>query len=109
MNGFRDPDPMQLETFGDVLVFRPRLETELVVRAAAERHLRARFNVGIYHDKDAINAILQHNFAFYAELLERILPGIASMQFFKFVLYQFDQYVEVARLQREGQLGQVED
>ena len=58
MNGFANPEPMYLESFGGVEVFRPRLTTELEVRAAAERHLRLRFNTGRYFDKDEINAIL---------------------------------------------------
>lgn len=109
MNGFRNPALIYMERFGDILVFRPRLETELEVRAAAEQHLRVRFNVGRYADKNEINAILHYNFAFYASLLERVLPPIASIHFLKFVLFQFEQYTKVDRSQREGQLRQAED
>ncbi len=109
MNGFHDPDRMYMERFGDIHVFRPRLETELEVRAEAEQHLRARFNIGRYDNKNEINAILHHNFAFYSGLLDQVLPGIASIHFLKFVLFHFDQYTQVDRLQREEQLDREED
>lgn len=100
---------MYLEAFGSVEVFRPRLQTEFEVRAAAETHLRARFEPGTYHDKDQINSILQYNFAFYASLLDQTLPAISSVDFLKFVLFQFDLYTQVDQLQRGSQLNQRED
>lgn len=100
---------MYLETFGDVEVFRPRLVTELEVRAAAERHLRSRFNVGRYREKDEINSILQHNFAFYCGVLEQLLPRIASIHFLKFVLFQFEQYTRVDRLHGRRELNHAQD
>jgi hypothetical protein len=109
MNGFANPEPMYLESFGGVEVFRPRLATELEVRAAAERHLRLRFNTGRYFDKDEINAILRHNFAFYCGVLEEVLPQIASIQFLEFVLFQFEQYTRVDQLQRNGGLSLAQD
>lgn len=41
MNGFYVPDQMYLEDFGGEQIFRPRLPTELAVRAEAEIHLRS--------------------------------------------------------------------
>lgn len=109
MNGFRYPERMYLEAFGDVEVFRPRLEAEFEVRAAAERHLRARFDTGEYRDKDDINLILQHNFGFYSSLLEQLLPPIASIDFLKFVLFQFELYTQVDQLQRIARLNRSQD
>jgi hypothetical protein len=109
MNGFANPERMYLEAFGEVEIFRPRLAAELEVRAAAEKHLRRRFEVGIYSDKDQINTILQHNFAFYRDVLEEVIPQIASIHFLKFVLYQFEQYARVDQLQRNGVLNRDRD
>lgn len=44
-----------------MLIFRPRLVTELRIRAAAERQLRTEFDPGKYYDQHEINSILMRN------------------------------------------------
>lgn len=109
MNGFYVPDQMYLEDFGGEQIFRPRLPTELAVRAEAEIHLRSSFDVGRYFSDDEINSILQHNFSFYSNILDELLPQISSIDLLKFVLFQFELYTRIDRLQRERLLNPIQD
>lgn len=105
---FYEPERMYLERFNEVLIFRPRLTTELELRAQAEAHLRASFAVKRYESRDEINSILQHQFSFYTNLLEELLPSVSSLHFLRFVLYQFDLYARIDRLHKDGALSDPE-
>lgn len=86
---------MNLEHIDGMPIFRPRHHSELAVRTDAERNLRSVFAPAIYADRDSVNRILQHQFAFYDSLLKSLLPQIASRHFMEFVLTQYDQSVEL--------------
>lgn len=83
------------EVFGGTALYRPNLQAELAVRQEAEAALRKDVKVGIYTKKDDINAILQKHFAFYDEMLKRVIPQIASLAVMDFVLVQYDISFEV--------------
>lgn len=102
-------DGMYLESIGGIQIFRPRASSELDMRMASERHLRSRFVVKKYDTKEAINSILQHQFAFYSNELEKLLPVAASHHFLEFVLYQFDLATQIEQLYKDGKLSTAED
>ena len=84
---------------------RPGWLAELATRAKAEKHLRARYSPGTVTDKHKINEILHHQFAFYAETLNRVLPPVASQEFLELLLYQYDKSAEVDLLAKGGKLS----
>jgi hypothetical protein len=100
---------MNIQTFGGIRIFRPRLETELEVRQELSAHLRSQFLVGRYTGKSEINAILQHIFSFYGGLLSEALPPVASTHLLDFLLHQYDLYSDIEQLYKQRTLDPDED
>lgn len=99
---------MEFEAFGDLQVFRPRASVEREIRYASEAHLRSRIPVGRYVKKEEINRIVQHQFKFYSDLLNELLPAVASRDFLEFVLNEFETASKIEQLQRTGRLTENE-
>jgi hypothetical protein len=97
------------ERFGGVEVFRPGWTATIALRNEAEAHFRAKFKPGTYVGRDAVNNTLQHHFAFYAQKLGQILPGIASRDYLEFVLFQYERSSVVESLEKKGQLKEHEE
>jgi hypothetical protein len=95
---------MDLESFSEVSIFRPRAVSELALRTGAEAHLRAKYRVGRYSDPAIINEILKYQFAYYEDILAQLLPPIASRQLLHFLLFQYDQTAEIDRIYKGGKL-----
>jgi hypothetical protein len=104
-----EPNGMYMESIGGIQIFRPRSSSEWDIRIASERHLRSRFTIRKYDNKDDINSILQHQFAFYSNELGKLLPVVASRDFLEFVLFQFDLATQIEQLYKEGELSKAED
>lgn len=98
------PDQMYFEQIGGVRIFRPRASHEIEVRTQAEQNLRSAYEVGKYTDRDGINQILHHQYAFFTNLLEQVLPQIASLDFLIFVLAEYEGTAKIDRLYKSGDL-----
>lgn len=92
------------EVFGGTAIYRPTPESELAVRQEAEAALRKDVAAGTYTKKDEINAILQKHFAFYDEMLKKVIPQIASLAVMDFVLGQYDISFEVNKKYDKAQI-----
>ena len=53
-------------------------------------HLRSKYQQGESRGRDDVNEILQHHLAFFADRLTPVLTKLASLEFMKFVLAQYD-------------------
>jgi hypothetical protein len=86
---------MNIETYGGVQIFRPSFENEAVIRQRARSHLRARFSPGEYRGAEFANAVIQHQFQFYDQLLQAFIPKLVSREAAEFLLFQFDQATRI--------------
>jgi hypothetical protein len=59
--------------------------------APTKAHLLSQFPLGEYSGKHAVNAIIQHQFAYYDERLRRVIQSLASRDAAEFLLTQYDQ------------------
>lgn len=100
-----DTPSLNFEEIGGIEIFRPRYPTEVEVRTEAERHLRCEFSVGRHTDGETINRILQYQFAFYTHFLDQLLPILASLDFLKFLLAEYDKTSEIDGLYKNNQLN----
>lgn len=96
---------MQLHTISGIEVFRPRLDTESLIRREAERHLRDGYSCGTYSDPAKINGILQHQFGFFHRLLGERLPDLASRHIVEFLLHQYGQTSKIELQYKKGNLS----
>jgi hypothetical protein len=79
------------EQFGDVRIFRPSHGTESFIRRRGRAHLFSRFSPGEYRGAEAANAVIQHQFKFYENLLQPMIPQLASRGAAEFLLFQYDE------------------
>src|ERR1039458_1047450 len=79
------------EQFGDVRIFRPSHGTESFIRRRARNHLLSRFSPGEYRGAEAANAVIQHQFKFYENMLQPMVPQLASRGAAEFLLFQYDE------------------
>lgn len=100
---------MNSELFGNVRIFRPSVISNMKMREEAEGNLRSKFSEGIYTNSQDINSILQHQFKFYSQILEKIIQHIASRHFMEFILFQFDQATLVDDMYKSKTLSAEED
>jgi len=91
--------------FAGVPIYNPKSSSEVKVRIEAERNLRSKYQQGKYSDPDVINSILQHQFTFYNEKLEKLISKIASRHFMEFILFQFDQASNIENIFKQGNLS----
>lgn len=96
---------MNIKHIGGVALFRPRMESEILARREAERHLREGYASGTYDDPKKVNEILQHQFAHFYNLLHSEVPKTASRHLMEFVLAQYDAAAKIEHLQRNDQLS----
>jgi hypothetical protein len=97
---------MNFRPFGGIRIFRPQDESEIALRIKAEQNLRSKYSVGVYTNKDTINEILRHQFAFYSKILAETIPSIASLHFVDFLLFQYGEASKVEfTLYRGGKLN----
>ena len=82
---------MQTESFGPARILRPSAEMAMVIRAEARAHMLEKFQIGTYTDSAKANAILQHQYDFYARRLQHAVSRIAGRDSLEFVLFQYDQ------------------
>lgn len=82
---------MQVELLGPARIIKPSAEMTMVIRAEARAHMLGRFQVGTYTDSTAANAILQHQYDFYAGRLLHTVSRIAGRDSLEFALTQYDQ------------------
>lgn len=99
---------MHLERFNDVEIFRPRLTSELEIEAASESHLRSKFAVKKYIDRDEVNSIIKHQYSFYSGILGELLPSVASRHLMEFLLHEYDQYSKINQRHQAGLLSEEE-
>jgi hypothetical protein len=86
---------MRTEQFGPVRLIRWSWEVERRLRAEAREHLLKKFQVGTYDDPVLANAILQHQFEFYAGRLEQAVDLIANRDALEFVLTQYEMAASI--------------
>lgn len=77
--------------FGAARLLRPPVGLLSAIRSDARNHLLRRFAPGSYADSAKINAIIQHQFAFYDGHLRRMLAPMASRDAAEFFLFQYDE------------------
>jgi hypothetical protein len=86
---------MRTEQFGPVRLIRWSWDVERRLRAEAREHLLKKFQVGTYDDPVMANAILQHQFEFYADRLERAVDILANRDGLEFVLTQYEMAASI--------------
>ncbi len=86
---------MRLESFGKARIFRWSPEIEQGMRSAARDHLLKKFRTGEYRDPAIANAIIQHQFAFFADRLPALVPKFAGRSALEFVLNQYEESTEI--------------
>lgn len=79
------------EQFGDVKIFRPSYATERFISTRGRSHLFSRFSPGEYRGAEAANSVIQHQFDFYRNLLQPMIPQLASRGAVEFLLFQYDE------------------
>ncbi|MCO6042662.1 hypothetical protein NG895_01965 [Aeoliella sp. ICT_H6.2] len=79
-----------IEIGGEIL-FRPRAETEIILRYEAERHLREGYSTGTYSDRAKINEILQYQFGYYHAVISTEMEKLASADLLRCILDQYDK------------------
>lgn len=99
-----DRNQIDFEYFRGKKIFRPSAASELEIRLNSESHLRNKYDVGKYTQKEKINEILQHQFKFYEETLEELLPPIVSRDLLEFVLHQYEVASQIEELNKAGKL-----
>ncbi len=109
MQIFIDDDRMNVEYFGGIELYRPRISTEDKVRKKTEPHIRSLYPTGKYTNKNDINAILQHKFKFYSDRLSKLFPSIASLHLLEFLLFQYDQATTINELYKQKKLTSTEN
>lgn len=109
MQIFIDDDRMNVEYFGGIELYRPRISTEYKVRKKTEPHIRSLYPTGKYTKKNDINAILQHKFKFYSDRLSKLFPSIASLHLLEFLLFQYDQATTINELYKQKKLTSAEN
>ncbi len=82
---------MNFERFGDVRIFRPSQATENFIRRRGRVHLFSRFSPGEYRGAEAANAVIQHQFKFYENMLRPMIPQLAARDAAEFLLFQYDE------------------
>ncbi len=82
---------MQLESLGPVQIVRPSAEMAAIIRAYARAPMLGKFRVGTYTDPTEANAILQHQYDFYARRLLPAVRQVAGRDSLEFTLFQYDQ------------------
>src|SRR5580704_12997188 len=82
---------MSFQKFGSVKIFRPSPEVEGFVNENARRNLFSRFAAGEYRGARLANEVIQHQMAFYDELLRPLIPRLVGGDGVSFLLYQFDE------------------
>ncbi len=96
---------MNLERIGPAEIFRPSLDVETAVRAAAEAHFRAEVAPGVYRDPREISRVLNRQFEFHQREIDSILPELASHHFNEFLLFQYDQTTKINESAKKGYLS----
>lgn len=86
---------INLTQFGPRQIFRPAREVEEWIRKRAREHLDAKFQPGQYFGAERANAVVSHQFRFYEQLLESVLPKLCQRDEVDFLLYQYDQASEL--------------
>ena len=104
-----EQEGMNFEGFGGVKIYRPKASSELIMRHAAQRHLFSKFSPGKYEDAKVINEILQHQFSFFFEELNKYIEVIAQEDFLHFLLNQYDESAKVDNLYKERALNGSEE
>ncbi|MBX9787541.1 MAG: hypothetical protein K2Y37_01370 [Pirellulales bacterium] len=96
---------MEVKRVGGVLLYRPRLQSEVLARTEAEKQLRDGYSSGVYKDPKKINEIIQSRFAHFYSLLHAEIPKSASRQLMEFLLGQYDAAAKVTQLHKSGRLS----
>ncbi len=72
---------MNFKTIGGLEIFRPSDSTEIEMDKLSENNLRSKFSVGRYSKKEEVNEIIQHQFNFYENILNELIPLVGSRNF----------------------------
>lgn len=91
-----------LQTVLGVDVWIPRLEVQVSLRSAAERHLRQKYKPGEYQGRDQVNEILQYLFSYYDEVLRQELGTVVARDSLDFLLHLNEQWCEISTRKRFG-------
>jgi len=95
----------RMEWFGGESIYMPQTETKARVNSQAEKHLRANYAAGQYTDREEINRIIHHLFAFYEAELSTLIPQLASRSFMEFILHTYDKSSIIEQLDKDGRLS----
>lgn len=93
-----------IETFSGISIFRPRDDAQKLWVEKSRRHLLAKYKVGMYTNGSKINEILQFQFQYFAQELEKRLDQILYGDFIRFFLFQYDRAARIDSLYRANKL-----
>ncbi len=99
---------LNFENFADIQIYRPRSSSELKIRLESEFHLRSKFDTGVYTDPKEINQVLLHQFEFYSQKFNEIIPKLASLDLIEFILSEYDKASNIEHKYKNGELNQEE-
>jgi hypothetical protein len=91
----RRKNGMRVEKFGGAKILRWSWEIEQGMRSAARDHLLKKFRIGEYHDSETANAIIHHQFTFFAERLTALVPKFTGRDALEFVLNQYEETTQI--------------
>lgn len=86
---------MPIERFGDVSIFRPTAATAHFVRLGGREHLFSRFSTGEYRGAKNANSVLQHQYQYFEQILNSVIPLISSRDAADFLLFQYDEATRI--------------
>jgi hypothetical protein len=95
---------MSVKHIGGVKLFQPRVESEMLERYEAEKHLREGYASGSYNEPRKINEILQYQYGHFYTLLNAQIPKSSSRHLMEFLLGQYDFTLKINEIHKEGKL-----
>ena len=96
---------MNTEEIGGVSLYRPDSPAAYTLRREAEVRFLSLIEPGVYDDRSTITNVLNRQFAFYIDEVDRLLPRLASRDFAEFALYQYDQASAILERSKAGTLS----
>lgn len=103
-----EPSGLNFEQFGNIQIYRPCHSSEIKLSIESKEHLFCKFQSGVYDEREDINQILQHQYSFYSQKFNEIIPKLASRYLIEFILFEFDKASIVAENYRNEKLNQEE-
>lgn len=95
---------LNLQHYGGISLCRPTEGQVIRIRELAERHLRAKYEVGFYNKAAEISAIYNHLVVGYEAEFSSAITRVADRGFIEFMFHEYDRTSEIDSLARQRKL-----